>query len=43
MRPEKEASTIDVNDFVDTQPRESKSQKREQCEVCDQIPDELNI
>ena len=43
MRPEKEASTIDVNDSDDTQPRESKSQRLEQCEVCGQIPDELNI
>ena len=36
-------STIEVNDSDDTQPRESKSQRREQCEVCGQIPDELNI
>jgi hypothetical protein len=42
-RPEKEASTIDVNDSDDTQPREYKSQRRQQCEVCGQIPDELNI
>ena len=30
-------------DSDDTQLREFKSQRREQCEVCGQIPDELNI
>ena len=39
----RKVSTIDVNDFVDTQPRASKTQKREHCEVCGQILNEQNI
>ena len=39
----RKVSTIDVNDFVDTQPKTSKSQKREHCEVCGQILNEQNI
>jgi hypothetical protein len=39
----RKVSTIDVNDFDDTQPKTSKSQKREHCEVCGQILNEQNI
>ncbi len=39
----RKVSTIDVNDFDDTQPKTSKSQRREHCEVCGQIPNEQNI
>ena len=39
----RKVSIIDVNDFDDTQPKTSKSQKREHCEVCGQILNEQNI
>ena len=36
-------STIEIDDSDDTQPKTSKSQRREHCEVCGQIPNEQNI